>query len=120
MHELSIAQNIVEIVEKYVPGDAMAEVRLIRVRVGSLSGIVPDSLEFSFSAIVTGTPLGSAKLDIVHVPAICRCEVCSTEFEAEDFVFACPACGNVNTRLVSGSDLQVVDIELEETPVQDR
>ena len=119
MHELSIAQNIIEIVEQYVPGAAMAEVRSVRVRVGRLSGIVPDSLEFSFSAIVAGTPLGSARLDIEDVPAVCRCEACSAEFEAADFVFVCPACGNVNTRLLSGSDLQVVDIELEEAPVQE-
>ncbi len=63
MHELSIAQNIVDIVQQYVPGEAMGDVRFVRVRVGGLSGIVPESLEFSFSAIVAGTPLGSARLD---------------------------------------------------------
>ena len=119
MHELSIAQNIVEIVQQYVPGEAIPDVRSVRVRVGGLSGIVPESLEFSFSAIVAGTPLGSARLDIERVPAISRCEGCKTEFEAADFVFVCPACGGLNTRLISGSDLQVVDIELEEAPVQE-
>jgi hydrogenase nickel incorporation protein HypA/HybF len=119
MHELSIAQNIVEIVQQYVPGTAMADVRSVRVRVGRLSGIVPDSLEFSFSAIVAGTPLGAARLDIEQVPAICLCEGCSTEFEVADFAFVCPGCGGLNTRLRSGSDLQVVDIELEEAPVQE-
>jgi len=118
MHELSIAQNIIEIVQQYVPGAAMADVRSVRVRVGRLSGVVADSLEFSFSAIVAGTALGSARLNIEHVPAICRCEGCKGEFEATEFVFVCPGCGSVNTRLISGSDLQVVDIDLEEAPVQ--
>lgn len=118
MHELSIAQNIVEIVEHYVPEPTRSDVRSVRVRVGGLSGIVPESLEFSFSAIVAGTPLGSARLNIERVPAICRCEDCSMEFEAADFVFACPGCGGMHTRLISGSDLHVVDIELEEEPVQ--
>jgi hydrogenase nickel incorporation protein HypA/HybF len=119
MHELSIAQSILEIVEQYVPRDARAGVRSIRVRVGSLSGIVPESLEFSFSAIVSGTPLGSARLDIQRVPAICRCEGCGAEFETADFVFACPRCGGINIRLMSGSELRVVDIELEDVPVQE-
>ncbi len=117
MHELSIAQNIVEIVEQYVPVAARAGVRSVRMRVGRLSGIVPDSLEFSFSAIVAGTPLGSARLDIEHVPAVCRCEDCGIEFEIADIVFVCPGCGGMRTRLISGSDLQVVDIEMEEAPV---
>jgi hydrogenase nickel incorporation protein HypA/HybF len=119
MHELSIAQNIVEIVQQYVPGTSIVDVRSVRVRVGKLSGIVPDSLEFSFSAIVAGTPLGEARLDIEQVPAICRCEGCSAEFEVADFAYVCPGCGGINTRLISGSDLQVVDIELEEAPVQE-
>jgi len=119
MHELSIAQNIVEIVQQYVPGEAIPGVRSVRVRVGKLSGIVPDSLEFSFSAIVAGSPLESARLDIEHVPAVCRCEDCGIEFEVADFVFVCPGCSGMHTRLTSGSDLQVVDIELEEAPVQE-
>jgi hydrogenase nickel incorporation protein HypA/HybF len=119
MHELSIAQSILEIVAQYVPREAMADVRSVRVRVGSLSGIVPDSLEFSFSAIVSGTPLGSARLDIERVPALCRCEGCKAEFEATDFVFVCPGCGGINVRLMSGSELRVVDIELEDAPVQE-
>ncbi len=119
MHELSIAQNIVEIVQQYVPDASLADVRSVRVRVGGLSGIVPESLEFSFTAIVAGTPLGSARLDIERVPAVCRCEDCHIEFEVADFVFMCAGCGGVNTRLMSGSDLQVVDIALEEVPVRE-
>jgi hydrogenase nickel incorporation protein HypA/HybF len=119
MHELSIAQNIVDIVQQYVPVEAMGDVRSVRVRVGGLSGIVPESLEFSFSAIVAGTPLGSASLNIERVPAVCRCEDCGIEFEVADFVFACPGCSGMHTKLISGSDLQVVDIELEEVPVRE-
>lgn len=119
MHELSIAQSILEIVEQYVPREARADVRSVRVRVGSLSGIVPESLKFSFSAIVAETPLGSARLDIENVPPICRCEGCGAEFQAADLVFACPGCGGINTRLISGSELRVVDIELEDAPVRE-
>lgn len=118
MHELSIAQNIVEIVQQYVPDESLADVRSVRVRVGGLSGIVPESLEFSFSAIIAGTPLGLARLNIERVPAVSRCEDCRVEFEVADFVSVCPGCGGMHTRLTSGSDLHVVDIELEEVPVQ--
>ena len=118
MHELSIAQNIVEIVRQYVAADALTGVRSVRLRVGRLSGVVPDSLEFSFSAIVAGTPLESSRLDIEHVPTRCRCVACTKDFEASDFVFLCPVCGGADVEVISGSDLQVVDIELEETGVR--
>ena len=117
MHELSIAHDIVEIVQQYVPGDALGGVRSVRLRVGGLSGVVPDSLAFSFAAIVSGTPLESARLDIEHVPALGRCNACGREFEAADLIFVCPACGGADVELVSGSDLRVIDIELEESGV---
>ncbi len=117
MHELSIAQNVVEIVRQYVPNDALAGVRSVRLRVGRLSGVVPESLEFSFNAIVSGTPLESALLNIELVPTLCQCASCEGSFEASDFVFLCPSCGGSDIKIISGSDLHVVDIELEETDV---
>ncbi len=119
MHELSIAQNIVEIVHQHVPEDALSGVRSVRLRVGRLSGIVPESLEFSFTAIISGTPLASAMLTIEHVPTLCRCGGCQGDFEASDFVFLCPACGGTDIKIISGSDLHVVDIELEESDIQE-
>jgi hydrogenase nickel incorporation protein HypA/HybF len=77
MHELGIAQNILEIVQQYVPKEQTAAVRSIRIRVGPLSGIVPDSLEFCFQAIVHETDMQQARLAIDQLPAILKCKKCS-------------------------------------------
>ena len=118
MHELSIAQNIVEIVCQYVPDHTRSGVRSVRLRVGRLSGVVPESLEFSFGAIVAGTSLESARLEIENIRTLCRCSACSLDFEASDFVFLCPACAGTEVSVISGTDLHVVDIELEESDVR--
>ncbi len=114
MHELSIAEGILEIVQQYVPCEQAPAVRSVKVRIGRMAGVVADSLEFSFSAIVSDTPWESARLDIEHVPAAGECRSCGSRFEIEDIAFLCPACGGNGIQLVAGTDLQVVEIEMEE------
>jgi hydrogenase nickel incorporation protein HypA/HybF len=116
MHEMSVAQNIVEIVRQYVPPAQAPEVTAVRVRLGSLSGIVADSLEFCFGALVADTDLQRARLDIERVPTVCECRECGGRFEPEALIFFCPSCGGGSSQLVSGADLQVVHVELDEGP----
>ncbi len=112
MHELSIAQSIVGIVESAVPAEQAAEVRAVRVRVGLLSGVVAESLEFCFSVIVAETPLRGAKLLIESVPASSECRDCLQRFTVEELIFVCPSCGSTNIALVTGTELQVAEIEV--------
>jgi len=118
MHELSVAQNIVEIVEQYVPAHERQNVRSVRVRVGDLSGVVRDSLEFCFSAATAGTPLASAHLQTERVAFKLHCDACGEERETEAGLALCPACGSFSTRVIAGNELHVVDIELAEEGVE--
>ncbi len=112
MHELSIAQSILEIVEGSVPEEQATGVRTVHVRVGRLSGVVADSLDFCFSAIVAGTPLSLATLSIECVPAVSECKDCSHRFTIEDPAFFCPSCSSTRVLLVSGTELEVSRVEL--------
>jgi hydrogenase nickel incorporation protein HypA/HybF len=114
MHELAIAQNILEMVRQSVPQDRAKSVRGIRIRVGQLSGIVPDSLDFCFSAIVNDTDMQRAKLAIEHVPTLSQCKTCAHRFGIEDWIFTCPVCQSTNLELISGKELEIVEIELED------
>ena len=116
MHELSIAQSILEIVEQHVPGDRQRCIRSVMVDVGELSGVVPESLSFSFEVIVAGTPLESARLEIRRIPVIMRCPDCAAEIERETPVFECSGCGGKNLRMIAGNELQVREVELEDKP----
>lgn len=112
MHELSVAQGILDLVQHHVPEDQARDVREVTVRLGALSGIVADSLEFCFSAIVAGTPYEAASLAIERVPTRAVCHGCAREFDIEGLTFRCPHCDGSNIRLVSGDQLQVVSVEL--------
>jgi hydrogenase nickel incorporation protein HypA/HybF len=112
MHELSIAQSIVDIVGQYVPPEQGAEVRTVNVRVGALAGIVPESLAFCFTAITAGTPLAHAALAVDFIPYRVCCAACRTTSLAEPGLALCPHCASAETTVLSGTELQVVDIEM--------
>jgi|WetSurMetagenome_2_1015567.scaffolds.fasta_scaffold192332_2 hydrogenase nickel incorporation protein HypA/HybF len=114
MHELSIAQSIVEIVGQYVPPAQQEQVRKITVRIGAMAGVVPDSLEFCFSAVIHRTPLAGAVMEIEHVPFTVSCQSCYTTSETEPGLALCPLCGSVDTEVKSGTELQVVSIDVDE------
>jgi hydrogenase nickel incorporation protein HypA/HybF len=110
MHELSIAQSILDIVREHVPDDQ--KVKSVKVRIGEMSGVVPDSLEFCFTSMTAETPLALTRLDIDHLPYILFCANCNKEQRAEPGLALCPECGSSSTRVVSGLELQVVEIEV--------
>ncbi len=114
MHELSIAESIVDIVHQYVGQEQLHAVRSVRVNVGTFSGIVPDSLEFSYQAITAGTDLEHSFLTLERIPFMVRCRECMQESVSEDGVVACALCNSTNTEIISGRELQMKDIELED------
>ena len=114
MHELGIAQDILEIVRQAVPAEQASAVRSIRIRVGQLSGIVPDSLEFCFQAIVDGTAMQRAGLAIEQVPTTLQCKKCAHRFLVSDFEYLCQECKSPDLEIVSGKELDIVEIELAE------
>ena len=112
MHELSAAQEIVEILHQYLPNPKPNSVKSIKIIVGKMSNILPDSLTFCFEAITSDTSLKGAKLEIIETPVIINCLNCGKASEIELLLFACPVCGNNKIKIVSGTDLLVNEIEL--------
>ncbi len=112
MHELSVAQEILEIVNQYVPDPKPNSVKSVRVKVGKLSNILTDSLTFCFDAITNDTPLSGVRLEMIEIPVKIKCTGCNKESEIEPPVFVCPICGDNQIRIVSGTELWVDEIEL--------
>lgn len=114
MHELSIAQSILDLVRPYVPEGQRVE--FVRLKVGEQSGVVAESLEFCWSAVIPDTPLMDSRLVIEKSPFLIRCDACGAESESEYGLAVCPRCESPRTRVVSGMELQVLDLELLEQP----
>ncbi len=114
MHELSIAQSIIEVVETRALECNATHVKNVRLRVGKACGIVKDSLTFCFEMIASLDPtLANAQLIIDDVPHRARCAQCTQEFPVIDFIALCPTCETLSTEIISGNELQVLDMEIE-------
>jgi len=111
VHELSIAQAIVDVATRHA---GASRVERVFVRIGHLRQVVPSALAFSFELCAHGTPLDGAELEIEHVPIGAVCRSCAAESELDGFPLACPACGGMAVDVVRGEELQVEWLELEE------
>ena len=114
MHEMSVAQNILEIVREHISDGEENKVRAIKLKIGELSGIVPDALEFCFSTMIDRTEFEQASLHIVHIPIAAVCNVCKQQSKLEYGVFICPSCYSNDIELLTGKEMQVVSIEVED------
>jgi hydrogenase nickel incorporation protein HypA/HybF len=108
VHELGIAEGVIEAVTDRLPD---AKITSISLEVGSLSGIAPDSLRFSFDLAVAGTPLEGADLEITQRQARCRCESCGQEFEPDGPIPFCP-CGSSQVTILSGQELRITSVQV--------
>jgi hydrogenase nickel incorporation protein HypA/HybF len=111
MHELSIAEAIVDVARRHAAGRRVVKVE---VRVGHLRQVVPDSLHFAFGLVTQGTALDGAELVISDVPAAGRCRVCGAESVMKDFPLCCARCGGLDVDVLAGEELLVDALELEE------
>lgn len=110
MHELSIAEAIVEVAERHAAGRTVTKVE---VRVGHLRQVVPTALKFSFELITQGTALDGSDLVIEAVPARGLCRDCGEESTMAEFPLACSVCGGLDMEILAGEELQVDSLELE-------
>ena len=114
MHELGIAQSVIDAVHGETARHVGAKPLKIAVRIGELSAIDPDALRFSFEALTRETELQDLELEIEVCPRRHRCLDCATEFGVKDFTFNCPQCGSVRNDCISGEELELAYLVLEE------
>lgn len=108
MHELTIAQSVVDAVLERT-GDR--PVTTVRLQVGKLAGVVPDALQFGFDLVTAGTPLAGAALLIEEPYGEGRCRSCGERFPVEDLLVLCE-CGSADVELLGGRELQVTSVDV--------
>ena len=111
MHELSIAEAVIDIAQRHANG---RRIRRVELKVGHLRQVVPSALEFAFELLTNGTPLEGAELVIEDVPARGHCRACGAETTLTTFPLRCAGCGGLNLDLVAGEELLVIALELAE------
>ncbi|WP_374970508.1 hydrogenase maturation nickel metallochaperone HypA [Terrabacter sp. BE26] len=112
MHELALTESLVEQVAEHTAGRRVSAVHL---RVGLLSGVVPEAIEFCFDVAASGGPLEGATLVIERVPGRLGCRTCGLESAAADGLPVCP-CGSADVEVVAGRELTLTRVEVLREP----
>ena len=113
MHELSIMDSALTMVLEQAQRAGAQHVRVIHLRIGALSGVVPEALQFAFEALTPGTLAEGAQLAIEPIKAKFWCPTCNGEFKADDIFAECPDCHRPSGDLRAGRELEVVSMEIE-------
>jgi hydrogenase nickel incorporation protein HypA/HybF len=113
MHELSIMEGAMRQVLDAAQQAGASRVLEIRLRIGALSSVVPESLRFAFEAVAEGTMAQQARLVIEPVPARFWCESCRVEFESNRLLAVCPRCDTLSRELRSGREMELASVEVE-------
>ena len=112
MHELSLMEQTLAIAVTHAQRAGAQRIHLLTMRVGALSGVVPDALRFAFEVLSRGTMADGAELRIEPVPIIAHCAPCGREFETADLLGACPRCGEPATQVRQGRELELGSLEV--------
>lgn len=114
MHEIGVITQAVNIAIEAAQSAGARRVKRIRLKVGEMSGVVPEALRFGFDVVVAGTLAEGAILDIEAVPVTCRCDSGCGVFTPVDYVFTCPLCGRLSSDIATGQELDVAEVEIED------
>jgi hydrogenase nickel incorporation protein HypA/HybF len=114
MHELGIAQSVLEAVKVEAARHGNAKPVTVALRVGELASVDPEALRFAVEALTRATELEGLQLEIECCPRRHRCLDCSSEFAVKDFDFQCSACGSLRSECISGDQLELAYLELEQ------
>ncbi|HEY9853603.1 MAG TPA: hydrogenase maturation nickel metallochaperone HypA [Leptolyngbyaceae cyanobacterium] len=112
MHEVSLMANTLDIALEHAQTQGAQKIHLLKMRVGALSGVVPEALEFAFDVCTQGTIAEGAKLEIDYLPVTCYCANCQLKFEPDDAIYECPVCHQISTDIRQGKELELASLEV--------
>lgn len=114
MHELSIALSLVDMAREEAE-KLGGRVCALHLRIGALSGVVPEALMASYEMACAATPLEGSRLVIEDVPVVVYCPQCDAERELSSVqFFCCAVCGTPTSQVERGRELELFALEIEQ------
>lgn len=113
MHEMSLAESVVELVEYRARRNGWQRIKAVRLEIGKLSGVEPDAMRFCFDAVTGGTLAEGAALDIIEQDGRAWCFDCSRLTPLATRGDPCPECGSFHLRVDEGLAMRVKELEIE-------
>ena len=112
MHEMAIAQNILDIAVAAAERGGAQRITRVNLVAGEMRAIVPTQLTFCFGIAAENTIASGAELSLEILPVKGRCRGCGEDFTIKDFSYICPGCGGNDVEITGGTELRIRDIEV--------
>ena len=113
MHELSVAQSLIDLLTDQIAQQPPGRVGTVRVAVGQLSGVVPQALATAFHTAIEGTLFEGATLVIDEIPPAVWCTSCNAERDAVSIQsLRCAVCNTPSSDIRRGRELEVISMEV--------
>ncbi len=112
MHEFAITQSILQIATDEAERAGASRLKLIRLKVGAMSQVVPSAVQYYLDILTSGTMAEGVQLETIPVPVGATCTQCNHFFLVEDYDLTCPRCGGTG-KITQGRELSVESLEVE-------
>lgn len=110
MHEISLLENVLEILEEHAKSQGFSQVKKIRMEIGKLSCVEPDALRFGFDVVMKNTLVGNAELEIRQTQGCGTCKHCGQIVQMETLHDPCAECGRQGVVVTQGNDMKIKDL----------
>ncbi len=113
MHEMSLAEGVLQILEEQAKAQHFSQVKTVWLEIGQLSHVEPEALVFCFDVIKRGTLARDAQLEIIRTPGQAWCMMCAKSIAVQARYDACPHCGSYQVQVTGGDEMRVKELEVE-------
>lgn len=113
MHEMSLCESILGVIEKTAAAQNFHKVNRVRLEIGPLAGVEIEAMRFSFDAVTRGSLAEGAELEIIMPAVTAWCMNCAKPVEVTTRFDACPECGGFEVQVTGGDELRIKDMEVE-------
>ena len=120
MHELSLADSIVNTALDVASEHKATSIKRVTVEIGSFALVIKEQLRFCIEILAENTIAAKAEFELLTIPGVLHCAECNFEGPVKDVedstfgqaLFLCPNCESLGTRILSGRDVVVRSVDL--------
>ena len=112
MHEMSLAEGVLQLIEDAAREQAFTQVTAVWLEIGQLSGVEPEAMQFCFDAVTRDSVAQGARLEIIALPGTGWCMACAQTVPMTDVFGECPLCGGFQMQVTGGTEMRVKELEV--------
>jgi hydrogenase nickel incorporation protein HypA/HybF len=113
VHEMSIAESVLQIIEDKARTDGYASVKTVWLEIGQLAGVETESLRVCFDVVTRDSVARDARLEIIETAGQGWCLECGHNVAVSARYEPCPHCGSFQIEVTGGDEMRVKELEVE-------